>query len=85
MKNSAPWDLSVGNDEGVEVEGERRKKEEKKEVKKEGNQRTSLAIVFTIFRTQANPFDRNCLPLPGLRINGSMLSKQRYTPAEKEP
>jgi len=80
MKSSAPWDLSVGNDEGVEVEGERRKKEEKKE----GNQKTSLAIVFTIFRTQAT-FDRNCLPLPGLRINGSMLSKQRYTPAEKEP
>jgi len=81
MKNSAPWDLSVGNDEGVEVEGERRKKEEKKE----GNQKTSLAVVFTIFRTQANPFDRNCLPLPGLRINGSKLSKQRYSPAEKEP
>jgi len=34
MKNSAPWDLSVGNDEGVEVEGERRKKERRKEGRK---------------------------------------------------
>jgi len=34
MKSSAPWDLSVDNDEGVEVEGERGKKEEKKEGKK---------------------------------------------------
>jgi len=78
MKSSAPWDLSVDNDEGVVVEG----KEEKKKGKKEGNSKTSLAVVFAIFHAQANPFDRNCLPLPGLRIKGSKLSKQRYSPAE---
>ena len=30
MKSSVPWDLSVGNDEGVEVEGGKKKERKKK-------------------------------------------------------